>query len=69
MEEYQKLKEAIDILENCDPADCDCDNCPIGKKVALDAHDASIHIVSTVCGLLQAVHDCYTDEDFLYKSD
>lgn len=64
------LEDAVRTKRACDPLDCDCDTCPIGKKMAFDAHDAGVDIVFTVCGVLAGIDDCLEDEDtFLYRHE
>jgi len=52
-----KLQEAIKIKQKCDPTDCDCDTCPIGKQVEADIADPGVYIRSTICGLLLWIED------------
>lgn len=56
------IDEALKIKGDCDPTDCDCDTCPIGKKMGLEAHGAGVDVVFTVCGMLSAIQDCLEDE-------
>jgi len=51
------LEEAIRIKEKCDPTDCDCDTCPIGKQIEYDIADPGVWLKSTVCGMLLLVED------------
>lgn len=61
MGKVSKLMEALQLKEKCDPADCECETCPIGKKMALTGHDAGVDIVFTVCGMLGALEDVVAD--------
>ena len=63
--EYPQLREALTALEECD-GEGDCEGCPIGKKVMLNAHDAGVWFVTTVCSALQVVDDLYSDETSLF---
>lgn len=51
------IQEALEIKEECDPEDCNCDNCPIGKLLEYDIADPGVRIKSTICGLLLWVED------------
>jgi len=63
-----KLREALEISEKCDPTDCDCETCPIGKDMELVAHDSGVKIVATVCSMIQALEDvCLEPKEFKYK--
>ncbi len=65
-----KLKEAIEISEECDPADCDCDECPIGKPMQLIATDSGVKIVASVCSMISALKDvCFEPKEYQYKAD
>ena len=65
-----KLKEAIKISDECDPEDCDCDECPIGKPMELIAHDSGVKIVASVCSMISALKDvCFEPKEYKYKSD
>jgi len=67
---WVKLKEAIEISEKCDPADCDCDECPIAKPMELVAHDAGVKVVASVCSMLTCLKDvCFEPKEYRYKSD
>lgn len=66
--ELAKLREALEIHEKCDPTDCDCDTCPIGKDMELVAHDSGVKIVATVCSMLLALREiCLEPKEFKYK--
>ena len=58
-DEYQDIEKAVDVLRQCDAADpeMDCDACPIGKKIGIDAHDAGVFIAFTACGMIAALQD------------
>ena len=65
-----KLQEAIKINDECDPEDCDCDECPIGKPMELIAHDSGVKIVASVCSMISALKDvCFEPKEYKYKSD
>jgi len=51
------IQEALEIKEKCDPVDCDCANCPIGKLLEYEIADPGVWIKSTVCGLLLWLED------------
>ena len=51
------INRAVKIKKACDPRDCDCDNCPIGKPVEFDVADSGVWIRSTICGLLLWIED------------
>lgn len=63
-----KLQEALKISDECDPADCDCDECPIGKPMEMVAHDAGVKVVASVCGMISALKDvCFEPKEYKYK--
>lgn len=65
-----KLKEAIKISEECDPTDCDCEKCPIGKPMELLAHDSGVKVVSSVCSMISCLKDvCFEPKEYKYKAD
>ena len=67
-----RLEEAIKIRRKCKPEseDTDCSSCPIGKIVAFDAHDAGVHVVFTVCGMLLAIEDTLEKpDDYIFRRD
>ncbi len=65
-----KLKEAIKVSETCDPADCDCNECPIGKPMELIAHDSGVKLVASVCSMISALKDvCLEPKEYHYKKD
>ena len=65
-----KLREALSIRDKCDPANCDCDKCPIGKPMELVAHDSGVKIVSSVCSMLSALREvCCEPKEYIYKRD
>lgn len=67
-----KLEEAVEVRRKCEPLepDLDCKNCPIGKIVAFDAHDAGVHVVFTVCGMLQGIEDTLEEpEQWKFRRD
>lgn len=65
-----KLHEALKISDECDPADCDCDTCPIGKPMELVAHDAGVKVVASVCSIIIALKDvCFEPKEYKYKPD
>jgi len=65
-----KLREAIKINEECDPADCDCEKCPIGKPMELIAHDSGVKVVASVCSMITALKDvCFGPKEYGYKRD
>lgn len=67
---WAKLQEAIKIGQECDPADCDCDECPISKPMELVAHDAGVKVVASVCSMLSCLKDvCDEPKEFTYKRD
>ena len=51
------LVEAVKVKEECDPLNCDCDSCPIGKTVEYDIADSGVWLKSTICGMLLFVED------------
>ena len=51
------LEQAVDILRECDPGAGDCPTCPLASKVQVEAHDAGIDIVFTICAMLQALEE------------
>jgi len=57
------IQEALEIKEKCDPADCDCDNCPIGKTVEYFIADPGVSIKSTVCGFLLWLEDIIEESE------
>ena len=65
-----KLKEAIEVSEKCDPTECDCDDCPIGKPMELVAHDSGVKIVASVCSMLLVLKEvCLDPKEYHYKKD
>lgn len=67
---WKKLDEAIKIAKECDPTDCDCDECPIGKPMELLAHDAGVKVVANVCAMISCLRDaCYEPKEYEYKRD
>lgn len=67
---WAKLKEAMKIAEECDPADCDCEKCPIGKPMELMAHDAGVKVVANVCAMISCLKDvCFEPKEYKYKPD
>jgi len=67
---WAKLKEAIEIAEKCDPDDCECEKCPIGKPMELMAHDAGVKVVASVCSMLSCLQDvCFEPKEYQYKND
>ena len=65
-----KLKEAIKINEECDPDDCDCDECPIGKPMELVAHDSGVKVVASVCSMIITLKQvCFEPKEYTYRSD
>lgn len=65
-----KLREAIKISEECDPVDCDCDKCLIGKPMELIAHDSGMKVVASVCSVISALKDiCFEPKEYTYKAD
>jgi len=67
---WAALKEAMKTLEECDPGDCDCDECPIGKPMELLAHDSGVKVVASVCSMITALKDvCFEPKEFNYKRD
>lgn len=66
----EKLREAIKVLEDCDPADCECDTCPISNPMELVAHDSGVKLVASVCSMLGALKDiCFEPKEYTYKKD
>lgn len=53
----KKLKEAMQLQFDCDPADCDCDACPVGKPMELVSGDSGVAVVATICGVISALKD------------
>ncbi|KKM63375.1 hypothetical protein LCGC14_1512130 [marine sediment metagenome] len=67
---WAKLKEAMKVGEDCDPADGDCEECPIGKPMELIAHDAGVKVVASVCSMISALKDvCFEPKEYKYKTD
>jgi len=67
---WANLKEAMKVQEECDPAECDCEECPIGKPMELTAHDAGMEVVASVCSMILALLDvCFEPKEYRYKSD
>ncbi|GAH04213.1 unnamed protein product, partial [marine sediment metagenome] len=65
-----ELRKAIKISEDCDPADCDCEECPIGKPMQLIAHGSGMKVVASVCSMISALKDvCLEPKEYRYKSD
>lgn len=65
-----KLREAIEIESKCDPTDCDCDTCPIGKPMELVAHDSGVKIVASVCSMISTLKDvCLEPKEYKYTPD
>jgi hypothetical protein len=51
------LKEAIDIHEKCDPDDCDCETCPIGKDIEWEVSDGGVVLKGSICSMLLLTKD------------
>lgn len=69
-EAFKRLREAIDVMEKCDPAECDCEECPIGKPMELLAHDAGVKLVASTCSFISMLKDiCEEPKEFVYKPD
>ena len=69
-EAMAKLKKAVEVWEDCDPADCDCEECPIGKPMEMTAHDAGVKVVASVCSMISALQDvCLKPDAHEYKWD
>lgn len=51
------LKEAFDIHEKCDPDDCDCETCPIGKGTEWEVSDGGVVLKGTICSMLLLTKD------------
>lgn len=67
---WAKLDEAIKVSKGCDPADCDCEECPIGKPMELIAHDSGVKVVASVCSMLSALKDVvFEPKEYKYKPD
>ena len=67
---WAKLKEAMATAEKCDPTDCDCAKCPIGKPMELLAHDAGVKVVASFCSMISCLKDvCFKPKEYKYKRD
>lgn len=67
---WAKLDEAIKVSKECDPNDCDCDKCPIGKPMELIAHDSGVKVVASVCSMLSALKDIvFEPKEYKYTPD
>lgn len=65
---WEKFKEAIKVQEECDPLDCDCDECPISKPMELIADDSGVKIVASVCSMIITLKDvCFEPKVYAYK--
>jgi len=65
---WSRLREAMKVAEDCDPTDCDCDMCPIGKPMELVVHDAGVKIVAPVCSMISMLREvCFEPKE--YKPD
>lgn len=53
--DYPDVTKALKTLKACDANDCD--TCPYGKKIGIDAHDAGVFMAFTACGMIQALED------------
>lgn len=51
------LKEAFDIHEKCDPDDCDCEKCPIGKEISWEVTDGGVSIKASICSMILFLGD------------
>jgi len=67
---WQKFYEAVKIAEECDPTDCDCEKCPIGKPMELVSHQAGVKVVASVCAMISCLRDvCFEPKEYKYKPD
>jgi len=51
------FEEALKIHQECDPDDCDCDTCPIGKDIEWEVSDGGVHLKAAICSMLLLTKD------------
>lgn len=67
---WQELQKAISVAQRCDPEDCDCEKCFIGKPMELVAHDAGVKVVASVCSMLSCLRNiCFEPKEYQYRKD
>ena len=52
-----EFMKAVKIYKECDGTDCDCEKCPIGKKVEQEAHAAGVYISGTACSVFGMLNE------------
>lgn len=51
------IQEAVTMQDVCNPDDCDCETCPIGKNVKWEITDGGVDLVASICSMILFLKD------------